>query len=257
MEINLLVINAGNSRLAVGAFVAGEMQHVQRVSIDDQNAWKLAIEDAWSKIRGHENAAVAGASVNPDVDAAIEQVVKQVTDLPVEWAGKQIDLPMKVKTDSPEQTGVDRVLSLAAAYEQLGKGCIVVDAGTALTINCCNDKGEFVGGAIAPGFNTQLQAMHEKTAKLPQVAAAIPEGNFGTNTQQAMLHGVYHGLRGLVKEMAESFATELGTWPEVIATGGDAEVLFENWEIVHAISPDLILYGIALGYANHHIRHET
>jgi len=68
---------------------------------------------------------------------------------------------------------------------------------------------------------------------------------------------VFHGLRGLVKETAESFATDVGIWPEVIATGGDAKALFDDWEIVHAISPDLILYGIALAFTNHHIRHET
>ena len=70
-----------------------------------------------------------------------------------------------------------------------------------------------------------------------------------------MLNGVYHGIRGMVKEVVENYATELGTWPDIIATGGDAQKLFEGWELLHAIAPDLTLYGIALAYTNHHIKH--
>jgi type III pantothenate kinase len=133
----------------------------------------------------------------------------------------------------------------------------VVDAGTAITVDCCNDAGEFLGGAIAPGVAMQLDALHERTARLPRVAFAAPSGSFGNSTEQAILHGVFHGVRGMVKELAESYATSLGYWPDIIATGGDAQVLFADWELVHAVAPDLTLYGMALAYANHHIKHGT
>lgn len=71
-----------------------------------------------------------------------------------------------------------------------------------------------------------------------------------------MSQGIYYAIRGLVKEVAENFAAELGQWPEIVATGGDAARLFDGWELIHAISPDLGLYGVALAYANHHIRHD-
>ena len=86
---------------------------------------------------------------------------------------------------------------------------------------------------------------------------AVPAEGVGRSTEQAMLQGAYHGIRGMVKELVETYATVLGHWPDLIATGGDAEVLFKNWELVHAISPDLTLYGIALAYAEHHIKHGT
>ena len=95
------------------------------------------------------------------------------------------------------------------------------------------------------------------TAKLPRVQFKAPHDPFGTNTEQAILHGVYHGVRGMVKELAENYASALGFWPDIIATGGDAQTLFEGWELIHAISPDLTLYGIALAYTNHHIKHGT
>ena len=120
----------------------------------------------------------------------------------------------------------------------------LVDAGTAVTVDCCNDKGEFLGGAIAPGVDMMLTALHERTAKLPQVDLATPQGVFGRSTKEAIRQGVYFGVRGMVRELVENYATELGSWPELIATGGDAQKLFEGWELVHAISPDLTLYGV-------------
>lgn len=257
MDINLLVVNVGNSRLSLGVFAAGELKYSTRVPHEQKDEWAARIEEAWAQVKDLEEPAVAGASVNPAVSEPLELVLQKVTGQTVEWVGKEIELPIKVLTEQPQQTGVDRVLNVAAAFEQMGKACVVVDAGTAITVNVCNDKGEFLGGAIAPGASMQLAAMHEKTAKLPQVTLAVPANPFGASTTEAMRHGVYHGIRGLVKELVENYATELGNWPDIIATGGDAPLLFENWELIHAIAPDLTLYGIAMAYANHHIKHPT
>ncbi len=257
MDINVLVLNVGNTRTAIGVFVGGELLHSSRVANNQREGWLNAVKSGWEKIKDLDNPAVTGASVNPAAAEGLEHLVSEQTGVEVEWLGREIDLPVKVLTDTPGETGVDRIANIAAAYEQLGKACVVVDAGTAITIDACNDKGDFLGGAIAPGAGVQLAALHEKTAKLPAVELAVPSGVFGRNTRDAIRQGVFLGIRGLVKELAESYATELGTWPEVIATGGDAAVLFEGWEIVHAISPDLTLYGIALAYTNHHIKHGT
>lgn len=255
MEINLLVLNAGNSRLSIGVFTAGELTYVHRVAHDQRSEWPARIAEAWEKVKGREGATVVGASVNPPLVESLEHAVEQATGQKVQWVGREIDLPIKVLTDEPTETGVDRVLNVAAAYEQMGKACVVVDAGTAVTVDCCNDAGEFLGGAIAPGASLQLAALHEHTAKLPEIPFAAPADVFGRSTHQAMLQGTYHGLRGMVKELAENYATELGFWPDIIATGGDAPKLFENWELIHAIAPDLTLYGIALAFTNHHIKH--
>jgi type III pantothenate kinase len=257
MEINLLVLNVGNSRLSIGVFVAGELQYSTRVAHAQREEWAGRIAEAWDKIKDHDAPAVAGASVNPPLIEPLEHAVKQATGQDVQWVGREIDLPIKVLTDEPDKTGIDRVLNVAAAYEQMGKACVVVDAGTAVTIDLCNDDGHFLGGAIAPGAQTQLDALHEKTAKLPRVELAAPQHPIGKTTAEAIQLGVFHGIRGMVKELVESYATDQGTWPDIIATGGDAPVLFENWELVHAIAPDLTLYGIALAYTNHHIKHGT
>jgi type III pantothenate kinase len=258
MDINLLCLSIGNSRVAVAAFVSGNLESVRRVPVEDRAAIASAVSEMWAMVAGQADPAVAGASVNPAAVEPIEHIATQITSLRVEWVGRDLDLPIPVLTESPSETGVDRVLNIAAAYEQLGKACVVVDAGTAITIDCCNDAGEFLGGAIAPGVNLMLDALHEKTARLPRVQLAVPDdASLGKNTTQAVLHGVFHGIRGMVQHIVENYASQLRVWPDVIATGGDAQLLFTGWEIVHAIAPDLTLYGLALAYANHHIKHGT
>jgi type III pantothenate kinase len=257
MDINLLVLNVGNSRLAMGAFVAGKLEYVNRVGHDPRSDWPGIIAQAWSRVSELEGAAVAGASVNPPLVEALEHAVQQATGQSVQWVGRELDRPIKVRTQNADETGIDRILNVAAAYESMGKACVVVDAGTAVTVDCCNDAGEFLGGAIAPGAAMMGHALHTETAKLPDVQFDVPTGPFGTTTEQAIRQGMYHGIRGMVKELVENYATELGIWPEIIATGGDAPRLFENWELVHAIAPDLTLYGIALAYTQHHIKHQT
>jgi type III pantothenate kinase len=101
-----------------------------------------------------------------------------------------------------------------------------------------------------------LAALHERTASLPLVALALPTSVIGQSTEQAMLLGVFSGIRGMIKELVEHYATQLGRWPDLIATGGDAQILFKDWELVHAISPDLIHYGIALAYTHQLIEEE-
>jgi type III pantothenate kinase len=257
MEINLLALNIGNSRLALGVFEAGELRYIRRLGHEQRSDWPAMLSDAWKRIADTENPSIAAACVNSTIFEPLEHAVHAATSQKVQWIGRDIDLPIPVLTNEPAQTGVDRVLNVAAAYEQLGKACVVVDAGTAITVNFCNDRGEFVGGAIAPGISMMLEALHEKTAKLPRVTFETPTGSFGKNTTDAIRQGVFHSIRGMVKEMVENYATELGAWPELIVTGGDAVQLFEGWELVHAISPDLTLYGIALAYTEHHIKHGT
>ena len=118
--------------------------------------------------------------------------------------------------------------------------------------------GAFIGGAIAPGVSHAAGCpSRENRSKLPlRQTGKAGRATFGRSTEQAIRQGVFHGIRGMVKEIVEQFAVELGTWPDIIATGGDSPVLFGDWELAHAVSTDLTLYGIALAYTNHYIKHE-
>jgi len=257
MDINLLVLNVGNTRLALGVFIAGDLQFSTRILHDNRADWDGRIADAWNRIKDLDSPAIAGVSVNPAAMEGIEQAVSRAIGQQVEWVGCDIDLPIKVMTENPAETGPDRIVNVAAAFEQMGKGCVVVDAGTAITVDVCNDAGDFLGGAIGAGLGILLDGLHDRTARLPRVQFRVPGATIAKNTEEAILSGVYHSVRGMVKELVENYATELGFWPDIIATGGDATALFEGWELIHAVSPDLTLYGIALAYASHHIKHGT
>ena len=260
MDINLLVVEAGNSKLKLGVFKAGELVYSRRLGTEgnDRANWVGVIGEAWGRIEGE--AEVAGASSNPAINAEVDQAVKQATGQVTQWVGSDLDLPVQVKTQEPARTGIDRVLNVAAAYEQLGKACCVVDIGTAVTVDLCDEQGHFLGGVIAPGPHLQAKSLHEAAPHLPIVDPTPIEGAFGRNTDEAIRGGIVLGIRGLIRQVCEAYAMTLDVWPEVIATGGDAHALLADLpqeELIHAISPDLTLYGIALAYSNHHIKHGT
>jgi len=257
MDISLLALGVGNSRLSIGVFTAGELQESLRIPMAGEDGWREALSRELKRIFASGERVAVAASVNPKVNAQIDEAVRSVAGQSVQWIGREIDIPIGVETQNPSETGIDRILNVAAAFEQMSKACIVVDAGTAVTVDCCNDNGDFLGGAIAPGVSMMVDALAEKTAGIGRVSFSTPSGAVGDSTASAVSQGVYHAIRGLVREVAENFALQLGQWPEIIATGGDAKQLFEGWELIHAIAPDLGLYGIALAYAEHHIRHGT
>jgi len=135
---------------------------------------------------------------------------------------------------------------------------VVIDAGTAVTVDFVDGQGTFHGGAIAPGCQMQLDGMHHRTAMLPEVKFVPPDPEpFGANTRQAMLHGVYYGVRGMVRHLIERYAEHYQAYPHIIATGGDAHMLFDEDELIEHIDDDLPLRGIAaacrlaLEYAEH------
>ena len=138
------------------------------------------------------------------------------------------------------------MLNAAAAYDVLDQACVVVDAGTAITVDFVDGAGTFHGGAIAPGAQLQLDALNQRTAQLPEVDFDHPAEVIGHNTIEAMRCGVFYGLRGMVRELVEQFAEAHGQYPMVVATGGDANVLFREYDLVDRVVPDLTLMGIAL-----------
>jgi type III pantothenate kinase len=141
--------------------------------------------------------------------------------------------------------GEDRLLNAAGAYRVLQQACVVIDAGTAITVDFVDGAGTFHGGAIGPGAQMMLASLHQHTALLPEVEFEVPAEPIGHNTRQAMLSAVYYGLRGMVRELVEQYAQVAGAFPMVVATGGNADVLFQGFDLVDRIVPDLALLGIA------------
>jgi type III pantothenate kinase len=243
---NLIAISVGNTRTAIGTFVAGELEGSQRIVNDEHGSIVEHIVSAWSHMAQRENAVMVLASVNDAVADRIASALEDQLSTDVYRVGSDLPVPIGQRLDPETITGVDRLLNAAAAYDRLKQACIVVDAGTAVTVDFVDGEGTFHGGAIAPGARMQLRALHEHTAALPEIDFTAPEGDaFGRSTRQAMLQGVFHGIRGMVWKLAEQYAEQYGAYPQIIATGGDAELLFRDDQLVDRIVPDLTLLGIA------------
>lgn len=243
--LDFVAVNVGNTRTQVARVIGGSLEQVERYSNADPPRIVQAIIEAHRGMDA-DGAAVVIASVNDPVAKHLQSAVVDQTGVDVYRIGDDLPAPIGTQLDPETITGVDRLLNAAAAYAAVGQACIVIDAGTAITVDFVDGAGTFQGGAIAPGARMQLNALHEHTAALPSLDYRVPEDEpFGKNTGQAMLQGVHFGLRGLVWKLVERYAEAYGAFPQVIATGGDAEALFGGDELVNNIVPNLTLLGIA------------
>lgn len=245
----IVVISVGNTNTTFAACVGGDTVEPQSLPNTDISAIARTIASLAEK-QGTDIAVLA--SVNRAVSEPLRRELVS-NDLELLQINHDIAIPLKhtLEDTAIAATGQDRLLAAAAAFRIAGQACVVVDAGTAVTVDFVDGKGTFHGGAIAPGLRMSLQALHEHTDALPQVSFAAPDPAipYARNTTEAMLHGVYYGIRGLVRQLAERYAIAYEAYPVIIATGGDAQSLFESEELIERIVPNLVLQGIAQSYA--------
>jgi type III pantothenate kinase len=248
----VLAIQVGNTRIKLAVFRSADPDETVLVAKEDLAGAIGHATRMYESIGAEPDAAVVVASVNDPVSKELEGALADQLGCEIYRIGR--DMPAPIGTClAPEATpGVDRLLNAAAAWATLRQACIVIDAGTCVTVDFVDGEGVFHGGAIAPGLRMQLHALHEHTAALHALetgdgAFPVPEGSaWGSDTREAMLRGVYHGVRGLAWRLVERYAESYGGFPLVVATGGDAAALFADDELVNKIVPDLVLRGIAV-----------
>lgn len=245
MSLNLLAISVGNTRTRLGIFIDGKLEEDLALENTKYTILIEKLREAYEKIAPYEDPTVMLASVNPPLAERIENfVTSEISPPHFLRTERDIEIPIGRQLDPEAMVGEDRLLNAAGAYEVLKQACVVVDAGTAITIDFIDGEGTFHGGAIAPGANMMLKALHQHTAQLPEITVAKPIEAVGHNTIEAMRSGMYHGLRGMVKELVEQFAETAGTYPIIVVTGGDAEMLFEGDPLIDRIAPHLTLFGM-------------
>ncbi len=240
---SILACDAGNSGIALGCVMDERATSVRRIRTAELDRLGGALAEVWSSCP--EPRRIAACSVHPPHLAALESAAAAL-GAKVRLVGRDLPLPIATDLPAPQAVGTDRLCAAAMAYFRLQAACVVADFGTAVTIDCVNDEGVFLGGAILPGLGMSAEALAHGTAQLPRVELAPPEWVFGKDTRQAIVGGIVLGARGALRELTEAYATKLGRWPAVIATGGDAELVAGGYDIVQAIVPDLCLMGVAL-----------
>ncbi len=155
-------------------------------------------------------------------------------------------LPQPSRVDEGTQVGPDRLVNAAGAFDRHGGDLIVVDFGTATTFDVVDHDGAYVGGAIAPGVNLSLEALHQAAAALPHVDISKPQRVVGTNTVACMQSGVFWGYVGLVREICARIKAERERSMQIISTGGLAPLFQQSEALFDAFEDDLTMHGLTV-----------
>ena len=245
VNLNLLLINIGNTRTQVGTFRDDKIHNPESICHSaPQRELEQLLAQSYAEVSDKSNVMVMLSSVNSRAKQEVTQVLRGIEAQPIVVLEEDLPVPVGRQLDPETIIGTDRLLNASAAFAHLKQTCVVVDAGTAITVDYVDGAGTFHGGAIGPGAKTMLQSMHQHAEQLPEVSFQKPDEPIGHNTSQAMLSAVFYGIRGMVRELTEQYALHAGAYPVVVATGGDADVLFKDYELVEHIVPELTLLGM-------------
>jgi len=155
---------------------------------------------------------------------------------------------MPIISENPKEVRADRIVNAVAGLKKCGAPLIIVDFGTATTFCVISDKGEYLGGAIAPGVGISTEALFDKAAKLPRVEMVKPPSVIGKNTVNSMQSGIIYGFVGQVNEIVRRLKNEIGMDTTVVATGGFAELIASETAAISLVDKDLTLEGLRLIY---------
>ena len=243
----LLVIDIGNTSAALGIWDHGEIRAATTVACSEFDSIREVIMDHWKELGASKRIVVC--SVVPARLEQLKTVAADVTGEDVLVVGDDFPAPIDAKIEEPESVGMDRLCCAAAAYATEGRSCVVADLGTAITVDCVDDDGHFIGGAIFPGLGLQAGVLAERAALLPQIVVERPSQPLGQNTEQAICSGIFHGSIGAISRLVEAYSEVLGHWPALFLTGNDAPLVAESLEIADRLMPNLCLRGVALAYS--------
>lgn len=221
----LLAFDVGNTTIAVGLFRGRKLVKSWKLETDsDRTSDEYgAILLNLMQVAGLAPAKVTGAiisSVVPPLTAVIEDVCRAYFATTPSVVGPGLKTGMPILYENPFEVGADRITAAVAAFEKFGGPVIILDFGTATTFDAVSAKGEYLGGAIAPGVRISAEALYLKTAKLPRIEIRKPKRAIGRTTVASMQSGLYFGYVGLVTKIIAEIRRELGKNVRVVATGG-------------------------------------
>jgi type III pantothenate kinase len=252
----LLLVDIGNTNVKFGIDIDGQLRsrwrvHTDRTSMPDE--WWIVL-NTLAVADGIVLTAIDGAVVSSSVPSVTPWITTMIRDRigidPI-VVGPATDLGITVDIDNPTEVGPDRLVDVAAAFEQYGGPVVVLDFGTATTLNVVNRDGAFIGGAIAPDLRSAHDALVGKAAKLTSVDLVFPASVIGRNTVAAMQSGIMLGYVGLVNGLIAQIDAELGEQPIVVSTGGFGGIFKDRCPRISTFAPDLTIDGLRLVWRRH------
>lgn len=249
----LLSIDVGNTNITLGAFLKKELKMVARMATNssltaDQYAVDLKNILALKEVDFHEIHGAVIGSVVPQVGAALTEAVRELCGIDPIVLGPGIKTGLNIKIDNPGQLGADLAAGAVAAAHLYPAPCIIFDLGTATTISVLDADNNFLGGAIAAGLHTTLDALASRTAQLPHINIEAPDKCIGTNTVDSMKSGLVFGAAAMIDGMIDRIEDEIGGKAAVVATGGLSAIVVPlcRREIIY--NDNLLLEGMRLIY---------
>ena len=248
----LLAVDVGNTQTVLGLFQGRELSWHWRIATQsERTADELALMfggflEQQDLSFSRQITGVCIASVVPDQTRALREMVHQYFHFEPVVLEPGVRTGIPILTDNPKEVGADRIANALAAAEEFGGPAVVVDFGTATTYDAVSERGEYLGGAIAPGVQVSAAALFASTSRLLRVELEEPRSIIGKNTVESIQSGILFGTAAEVDGMVERMQKELGGNATVVATGGLAEVIAPHCHSIDHLDPWLTLKGLRL-----------
>ena len=251
----LLAADIGNTQSHLGLFEGDELvQHWRFATRVDATEDELAVGvSTLLALRGLEAGTVDGtivSSVVPQLTPEYQGMSERYLSGECMVLGPGVKTGMPIQLDNPHELGADRLANAIAAFDLLGGPCAVADFGTAITFDVVSEAGEYLGGVIGPGVEISMEALAQRTAKLPPIELGEPPseagGVIGRSTHQSLLSGITYGFAGAVDAIAGRIQRELGSEVRFVATGGHAAAIVPFCELIDEVDDLLTLTGLRL-----------
>jgi type III pantothenate kinase len=260
----LLTLDVGNTNTVLGLYrVASDelITHWRVSTLRTQTADEYGVLFlnlfAMRKVEAAEVSAVIISSVVPPLESTLRQVCERYFNIKPMFVEPGIKTGMPILVDNPTEVGADRLVNSVATFARYGGPCVVVDFGTATTFDLVSAKGEYMGGAIAPGLAISAEALFARAARLSRVDVKKPAKVVGTNTVAAVQSGLYYGYIGLVDGILERIVNETrgpdSPAPKIIATGGLAHLIVDDSRFIQTVDDMLTLDGLRLIYERNRV----
>jgi type III pantothenate kinase len=246
----LLTVDVGNTNIVLGLFDGDHLFESYRLRTDARvTADELALLFHGLLAKHPEPDGVAVCSTVPQVlDQLRKMFDRYYADARTVVVGPGVKTGVPLLYDNPKEVGPDRVVNTLAAHTLYGGPAIVVDFGTSTNFDVVSEKGEFLGGALAPGVEISVDALAARAARLFKVELVEPRSVIGKTTVEALQSGLVYGFASQVDGMVERISRELDADPVVIATGGLSHLMTGLCESIDEHEPDLTLIGLRLVY---------
>lgn len=250
----ILVLDAGNSNIVLGVYddehlVFHWRMETDRHKTEDEYAMQVKSFFTHAGIFFEQVTGIIISSVVPPIMFALEEMCNKYFHVKPLIVGPGVKTGLNIKYENPREVGADRIVNaIAALHEYGGQPLIIVDFGTANTYCYINEKGDYMGGAIAPGISISTEALYTRASKLPRIEIARPANVVGKNTVSAMQAGIFYGFIGQVEGIVSRMKADSREEPLVIATGGLAKLIANETEMIDIVEPLLTLKGLYIIY---------